>query len=201
MGNCSVKGVTDIKCSNSIRLMTDSGDIIELEGPKIVREVLNDFPGYGIFRQGRLSSPLLCHQQLFSNRFYYLLPLGKEMLAPGTKASTYLNDGCANVPEPVRMSSSSAALDVVTNLTNGSALEVLPPPQKGVWRVKLVIGTKQLEEILSGEDNTEALIETMRMAASSANVTPRRIKGSRGVNWKILSNFFKVPVDYEKKVR
>jgi hypothetical protein len=88
------------------------------------------------------------------------------------------------------MSSSTAAMDYVDDLATGPVLEVLPALGDGVWRVKLVIGTKQLEEILSEQVNTEALIEKMRMAASSANLTPRRSKSS----WKpALSNVFRVP--------
>ncbi|KAA8520967.1 hypothetical protein F0562_011640 [Nyssa sinensis] len=172
MGNCSHKAVTDAKAPNSIRIVTDSGGILELEGPKLVGEVLSDFPGYGIFGQRRLSSPLFDHQQLVSNQFYYLLPLGEEMSTRGAE-----DHAAAKVTEPMRMSS-SPALDLVTNV---STLEVLPQQRKGVWRVKLVMETKQLEEILSEQKNTEALIEKMRMAASSANVTPKRVKSSRAV--------------------
>lgn len=50
------------------------------------------------------------------------------------------------------------------------------PPKDGVWRVKLVIDPKDLEEIMSKQVNIEALIEQMRVAAIS---TPRREKGSR----------------------
>jgi len=59
----------------------------------------------------------------------------------------------------------SAACDYVDNLSHGSALEVLPKAKNGVWRVKLLIDPRQLEEILSKQVNTEALIEKMRMAA------------------------------------
>ncbi|XP_050230080.1 uncharacterized protein LOC126679170 [Mercurialis annua] len=84
----------------------------------------------------------------------------------------------------------------------GPAMEVLRSKQSdGVWKVKLVISSKQLEEILSEQGNTEALIEKMRMAAaSSATIAPRKSKSSWGVPWKhsILSNVFKVsPIDHQ----
>ncbi|CAL5437773.1 unnamed protein product [Camellia sinensis] len=188
MGNCTLKGVAAAAAAppnSSIRIMTDSGEIIEFKAPKIVGEVLNDFPGYGIFGSSHVSSPLLNHEKLHFEKFYYLFPLGeKDTLAQHNES--------VKEAEPVRMSTSAAAV------------EVLPPPQKGVWRVKLVIDTKQLEEILSEEVNTEALIEQMRLAASSASVTPKRTKinwGQWGVNLKpILTNVFKGSIDQQSRV-
>ncbi|PPS08143.1 hypothetical protein GOBAR_AA12498 [Gossypium barbadense] len=72
---------------------------------------------------------------------------------------------------------SMAAADFVENLSSGSAMEVLPWKKNGVWKVKLVINSSRLEDILSEQVNTEALIEKMRMAAATA--TPKRSKGSR----------------------
>ncbi|GMP96704.1 hypothetical protein CsSME_00045229 [Camellia sinensis var. sinensis] len=180
MGNCSAKGVAVAECPNpnSIRIMTDSGSIIEFEGPKFVGEVISGFPGYGIFGQGHISSRLLDHEQLRGGRFYYLLPLGETTLAHHREEARGLNKESVRTAHP---------LDVITNMKNGLAVEVLPPPQKGVWRVKLVIDTKQLEEILSEEVNTEALIEQMRLAATSSSVTPKRTKigcGQGGVSRK-----------------
>lgn len=189
MGNCSQKGITVTeKHPNLIRIMMDSGRILELEGPKFAREVIDDFPGYGIFGQGHMAHPLLDLEQLIDGQFYYLLPLGKprELSSVGT----------VNEAEPVRMSSSKAMELVTKNLTNGSGVEVLAPPRKGVWKVKLVIGTKQLEEILSEQLNTEALIEQMRMAVKAS--TPR--KSNWGGNLRpILSNVFKMSIDQQSK--
>ena len=82
-----------------------------------------------------------------------------------------------SVVKPAKMSS-YAASDFFDNLANGSALEVIPTVGDGVWRVKLMIDTKKLEEILSEQVNTEALIEKMRMVASSASLTPKRTKSA-----------------------
>ncbi|KAL3499003.1 hypothetical protein ACH5RR_041735 [Cinchona calisaya] len=198
MGNCSLKGVTDTaKGFNFIRIMTDSGEILKLKGPKLVGEVIQDFPGYRIYGKGHISSPLFDHEELLGGQFYYLLPFIEE------KSKTKLHCEDANEKEPVRKSS-AAALELVSGLANGSALEVLPPPQKGVWRVKLAITPKQLEEILAEEVNTEALIEQMRLAAaaSSTCATPRRTKSSWGLMWKpILANVLKVPTDQEDEVQ
>ncbi|KAE9451866.1 hypothetical protein C3L33_16234, partial [Rhododendron williamsianum] len=157
MGNCSLKGIVEAEdLKYSIRVMTDSGDIVEFEGPKSVKEVLNDYPGHGIYQKSRMSSALNDHELLRGGQSYYLLPL----------------------VENGRMGAAAA--------------------RKGVWRVKLVIDTKQLEEILSQEVNMEALIEQMRLAASSASdsAAPRRGKmiswGQWGGNWKpMVANLFK----------
>lgn len=203
MGNCSLKGVTDTaKGFNFIRIMTDSGEILKLKGPKFVGEVLHDFPGYKIYGKGQLSSPLFDHEELLGGQFYYLLPLGEEKASQvgDEHPTTHSESADGNEREPVRMS--SAALELVTSLANGSALEVIAPPQKGVWRVKLAITPRQLEELLAEEVNTEALIEQMRMAAAtSASATPRRTKSSWGLMCKpILANVLKVPMDRAEEV-
>ncbi|KAK1382315.1 hypothetical protein POM88_020050 [Heracleum sosnowskyi] len=300
MGNCSIKsGVIEKNQLRFIKIVMDSGKILELEGSKLVHEVVKDYPGYGIFKKNSVSSsPLLDEEKLLCSHIYYLLPVGelqkkalqsddlvKELSAEmslnevkegdstddrlkdlstkkglnevkegdstddrlkdlSTKKSLNkvklaekgqireddhikevsvrkrlnqiklldkgqiakddnLKDISAKVSlslnevEPVRMS--SAASDIVTSLANGSGLEVLPPPQKGIWRVKLVINTKQLEEIFSEDVNTEALIEQMRMAAASGHVTPRRARRYLGLILKpILCNVFRAANDRQQ---
>lgn len=185
MGNCTHKGVAANR--SSIRILMDSGCVMELQGLKIVRDVLGDFPGYGIFRKGNLSSPLADDIRLLGGHFYYLLPLGKAKMFCNTKGGKELRD--MEATKGPRRVSSGAASDLVANLANGSSLQVLPSLGNGVWRVKLAIDTKQLEEILSEEVNVEALIERMRMVASSTSLTPKRARSSRGMSWKpTLSN-------------
>ncbi|KAL4301764.1 hypothetical protein GQ457_10G023890 [Hibiscus cannabinus] len=158
MGNSSLRRVNG-DCRNSIRILTDAGEIIDVKGPKLAREILNDFPGYVICRKGGASMfPLNEDEWLVYGGFYYLLPLEKVGIAGGAPTL------------------SSSAAGFVGNL---SAMEVLPWKKNGVWKVKLVIDSHQLEDILSEQVNTEALIEKMRTAAaSSATVTPKRSKGA-----------------------
>ncbi|KAK9079908.1 hypothetical protein SSX86_001582 [Deinandra increscens subsp. villosa] len=170
MGNCAFKGFDP--CLDPVRVMTPSGHVLEFSSPKLVSEVVNDFPKHGLFKKDKLLSPLDHRELLLGGQFYYLFPLALEERSVPEPVGL---SGAAEV-EPERMSTSAVALQVVTkNLSDGSGFEVLPPPRKGVWKVKLVINTKQLEEILSEEVNTEALIEQMRVAAtSSMKVVPRR---------------------------
>ncbi|KAK6935544.1 PADRE domain [Dillenia turbinata] len=183
MGNCSLKGDTTNTTKRGpelIRIVTDSGQVIELQGPKIVGDVLNNFPGYAIFLRGQMSSPLSKHEELLNGKFYYMLP---KTLKPVREEVV---DECFDQAEHPFRASSVEESDLVTNLTSGSAVEVLPSSGNGVWKVKLVIGTKELEDILSGQDNAEALIEQMRMAATSAtnSLSIKSIKSSWGVSRK-----------------
>ncbi|GKC36342.1 dihydroxy-acid dehydratase [Tanacetum coccineum] len=189
MGNCSYKGFDT--CLDPIRVMTPSGQVLEFNSAKPVSVVLQNFPGHGVFRRDQLLSPLDHRELLVGGRLYYLFPLAEDEKDQNMKENVSSGlepvkiSGVAEV-EPVRMSTSAVALQLVTkNLSDGSGFEVLPAPRKGVWKVKLVINTKQLEDILSEEVNTEALIEQMRIAAaSSMTVGPRRSKGYWGLNLK-----------------
>lgn len=188
MGNCSVKGVTG-DCPNDIRIFTDSDRIIGLKGPKLAKDVLDGYPGYGIFRQGNASSPLSSYEYLIGGQFYYLLPLQEMPMPVGVsrKQRTRFLDGF----ESPKISYAAPLVDLEGAEENGPAVKVLPSQGDGVWKVKLVINPKQLEEILSEQGNTEALIEKMRMAASSATLEPRRSKSSWGLAWKpCLSSVF-----------
>ncbi|GLT90747.1 hypothetical protein SLE2022_086650 [Rubroshorea leprosula] len=197
MGNCSLKGVpgpVDLT-GGSIRVLTDKGKILEFRSPTLVGDIVRGYPGYGIFRRGHASLPLPKDECLI-NGFYYLLHLQKSSGATGSGADKQGMKMPDEVDwmrqiEPPKMSSA----DFVDNLATGSALEVLPSQKNGVWRVKLVINTKQLEEILSEQVNTEALIEKMRMAATTSGLTPRRTRNSNSwvVGWK--PTLFKAPTD------
>ncbi|PIN20147.1 hypothetical protein CDL12_07163 [Handroanthus impetiginosus] len=75
----------------------------------------------------------------------------------------------------------------INSRRNLHGVEVLSAPRGGgVWKVKLVIDPKDLEQILSEEVNTEALIEQMRVAA--ANSTPKRGK-SYGTHSSLMCSF------------
>lgn len=176
MGNCSVKGMA-VDCEKPIRILTDSGNIINFHGPKQVHQILNNYPPgvYGVFRSPNLSSPLPISEPLHAGKSYFLLPLSR----PADEVQT--GDGRPEAAE---------------DLGTGSGLEVLPAGGNGVWRVKLVIDTKQLEEILAEEGNTEALIERMRAAAATAAAVQSPRRGKIG-GWKpTWGNWFKLfPID------
>ncbi|KAK7399091.1 hypothetical protein VNO78_10266 [Psophocarpus tetragonolobus] len=183
MGNCSMKGTTG-ECHHSIRVMCDSGAILQFKAPKTVDQVLQHYPGYGIFRQGHASAPLPDHESLSYGLFYYLLPLKQVQV---DKKSCRDNVGVSEQVEGPQRSEEvckSAACDYAENLSNGSVLEVLPTAKNGVWKVKLVIDPRKLEEILSEQVNTEALIEKMRMAATACATTSPSRRSPTISTWK-----------------
>ncbi|CAN8246546.1 unnamed protein product [Cochlearia groenlandica] len=53
----------------------------------------------------------------------------------------------------------------------GPKIQVSPQRRNGVWKAKVVIGRKQLEEILAVEGNTHALIDQLRFAAAEASAS------------------------------
>ncbi|KAH1256729.1 Amino-acid permease BAT1 [Glycine max] len=158
MGNCSMKGTTG-ECHHSIRVMCDSGAFLQLKAPKTVAQVLQHYPGYGIFRQGHASAPLPEQQKddvvpMLRNRISESKspPLPSFSLQPYRSSIDMLNkvltrmiqvehqkSCCDKVQQVVQRSEEmckSSACHYVENLSNGSALEVLPTAKNGVWRVK-----------------------------------------------------------------
>ncbi|KAG9448239.1 hypothetical protein H6P81_014367 [Aristolochia fimbriata] len=171
MGNC----LANEAGPDVVRIMTDSGGIMELESPVNVQTVVSDFPGYGIFRRGNVGSPLPHHEKLLSGHLYYLLPVPKEKTAPATEKEKETETETETETEaeaeqvqvaPVRLST--------TEPSDLQSMEVLPSPGKGVWRVKMVIRRDELADILSEQGNTEALIERLRLAATSSEAQRKR---------------------------
>ncbi|XP_074315636.1 uncharacterized protein LOC141651840 [Silene latifolia] len=132
--------------------MTDTGRVIEIKGPKIVREVLDDFPGYGLYQRGKLSLPLFEDEVLHVGQVYYLLPFGASN---------------GNVESTMVPYSGSLILRKGERSSSGD----------GFWKVKMAIDSKELEEMLS--QNAEDLIQMMRSAAQSTDKLPERKFGRR----------------------
>ncbi|KAL0684365.1 hypothetical protein Bca4012_051213 [Brassica carinata] len=61
----------------------------------------------------------------------------------------------------------------------GATIQVSPQRRNGVWKAKVVIGSKQLGEILAVEGNTHALIDQLRIAAAEASAS--EIVGGKSV--------------------
>ncbi|MED6145882.1 hypothetical protein PIB30_029367 [Stylosanthes scabra] len=216
MGNCSIKGTTG-ECHHTIRILSDTGAILHFKAPITVAQVLEQYPGYGVFLRGHASTPLQLHDTLAYGIFYYLLPLKEEKTPvedqlPSNGVSAQAEgqgllqwsdvqdsrEESDDAEQPNKSPHAEGACDYVQNLSHGSALEVLPSAMNGVWRVKLVIDTKQLEEILSEQVNTEALIEKMRMAATSSPTRSRTVSTWR-LGWKpTLFNTLLAPVSRAK---
>jgi len=136
----------------------------------MARDVLDVFPGYGIYQKDKFSLPLFEDEVLCNGQIYYLLPFGvSKRVSAATRTAS---------------SNGSASFRRDQN----SALEVLPSRGNGVWRVKMAIDSKDLEEMLSPE-NAEALIEMMRSAAKSSSPTRRSFGWRRSSNAVISCGF------------
>ncbi|KAH6767312.1 hypothetical protein C2S52_018295 [Perilla frutescens var. hirtella] len=161
MGNCILKGFGVVE--EMVKVVTPNGGVMELYAPITAESVTNEFPGYAIFlTPHRLSPPLLHSEKLTAgDQYYYLLPIHKTGTAKDGGGNPR---GAAETPTPYRMS-----VDNQGKTRKQSEAEVLPRYNgSGVWKVRLVIGTDQLSEILSQEARTEALIESVRTAAKCA---------------------------------
>ncbi|KAJ0243147.1 hypothetical protein HA466_0203710 [Hirschfeldia incana] len=62
----------------------------------------------------------------------------------------------------------------------GGTIQVSPQRRNGVWKAKVVMGSKQLEDILAVEGSTHALIDQLRIAAAEASAS--EIVGGRSLS-------------------
>ncbi|XP_073030774.1 uncharacterized protein [Primulina eburnea] len=157
MGNCICKGL-GVDVEEMVKVVTSSGGVMELYSPITAECITNEFPGHGVFPSPHhVSPPLLHSEQLRGGRYYYLLPLHCEAIST--------SGGAASIKTPYRMSVD----DVGVVKRRSSEAEVFSRFKSGgVWKVRLVISTDQLSEILSQEAMTEELIENMRSAVKCA---------------------------------
>ncbi|CAH8356319.1 unnamed protein product [Eruca vesicaria subsp. sativa] len=62
----------------------------------------------------------------------------------------------------------------------GPKIQVSPQRRNRVWKAKVLIGSKQLEDILADDGNTHALIDQLRIAAAEASAS--EIVGGRNLS-------------------
>ncbi|KAL0296424.1 UNVERIFIED_CONTAM: hypothetical protein Sradi_6694500 [Sesamum radiatum] len=144
MGNCLFVGGMGDGRQSVIRVATSNGGVVEFHAPLTVESITDEFPGHGIFRSHDLFwTPLPHSQELLVGESYCLLPLMDH--TNGGLTSAHL--GWKRLPED-------------------------QPGQgrSGFWKVKLVIRTEQLLEILSEEGKTEELIESVRTVSKCGSM-------------------------------
>ncbi|KZV16362.1 hypothetical protein F511_12252 [Dorcoceras hygrometricum] len=142
-----------------VKVVTSSGGVMELYSPITAECITNEFPGHGVFRSPHHVSPPLFHnEQLRGGRCYYLLPLhGDAISARGAAAVSFKAPYRMSVDDVGVVKRKSSEAEVFSRFKSG-----------GVWKVRLVISTEQLSEILSQEARTEELIEDVRTAVKCA---------------------------------
>ncbi|XP_073020987.1 uncharacterized protein [Primulina eburnea] len=166
MGNCLIGGMGDGDKSAVIKVTTLNGGIMEFHAPVTAESITDEFPGHGIFPSHDLFWKPLPHSQLLTaGESYHLLPLLDNIVTSGSTGSKAARLGHVrsnSAPDqpgaavaPYRMSFHSPV-----GLSKKSA--VSRAAARGFWKVKLVISPGQLMEILSEEEKTEELIESVR---------------------------------------
>ncbi|KAL0409193.1 UNVERIFIED_CONTAM: hypothetical protein Sradi_1853700 [Sesamum radiatum] len=170
MGNCLFVGGMGDAHQSVIRVATSNGGVMEFHAPVTVESITDEFPGHGIFRSHDLFwTPLPHSQELLVGESYRLLPLMD--LTNGGLTPARLGCVRSNSTAPQRM----AAPQYRMSFDSRGLEKRLPEDQagqgrRGFWKVKVVIRTEQLLEILSEEGKTEELIESVRTVAKCGSV-------------------------------
>ncbi|KAM7256133.1 hypothetical protein ACFE04_011874 [Oxalis oulophora] len=181
MGNCLFGNFGDSESEEAmIKVINNNGGIMEFSPPITAGFITNEFPGYAIFPSHDLFwKPLFDDENLLPGKSYHLLPLNhlqQHLIRPAAS-----DDGGHT------RSSSSSSSSLVTaayrmsfdyhpqgeGVLKRSYIQVFSSRfmnksgirKKGYWKVKLVISPEQLLEILSQENRTEELIESVRTVA------------------------------------
>lgn len=182
MGNCVFTGgFGKVEEEMVIRVVTSSGGIMELFAPITAECITNEFPRHSIYRTPDcFSQPLLHNEDLHAGQLYYLLPCtnsfakqndpNRENEDVGRKSNNN-NSNYKSTSSSMNNTAYRVSFDQQRMLKRCDGAEVLPRynNSSGVWKVKLVISTEQLAEILAQEAQTEALIESVRTVAKCGN--------------------------------
>lgn len=176
MGNCLFGGLGEVG-GEVIKVVTSNGGVMEFYAPLTVESITNEFPGHGIFRNHDLFwKPLPLHDELLAGESYYLLPLdvasdggggrsllGGQIVRQGhIRSNSLATSSSSEVAAPYRMSFDNQRM---LKRSYTEAFSRSYGGNTGFWKVKLVISTEQLLEILSQDGPTQELIESVRTVA------------------------------------
>ncbi|GJU49770.1 hypothetical protein Tco_1219325 [Tanacetum coccineum] len=114
--------------------MTPSGQLLEFNSAKPVSDVLQNFPGNGVFRRDQLLSPLDHSELLIGGGLYYLFPLASD------EKDRNMKEKASSGLEPVRVSSvaegepevNTEALIEQMRIAAASSMTVGPRQSKGL---------------------------------------------------------------------
>lgn len=145
--------VSKAERASMIKVVTTTGGIMELYAPITAEQITSEFPNHGLFLSPNPTHPPLVHNDSLSpGHLYYLLPLSHNSPMSNSILST-----------PYRMS-----VDVGPKVVYKNHLDSDFVPRyngTGVWKVRLVINPEHLSEILSQDNKTQQLIESVRTVA------------------------------------
>ncbi|KAE8725340.1 NAC domain-containing protein 12-like [Hibiscus syriacus] len=176
MGNCLFGGFEEEVADGLIEVITSNGGIMEFSAPISAGNIVDGFCGNAIFRSNDLLCKPICHhEELLPGKSYYLLPLNSKGNSPSDGDNNIVREGHVrsksdNVPSSV-ISPYRLSCDVQGSLKRSytDILSRYNNDGRGFWKVKLVIGTEQLLDILSQEARTQELMENVRTVAKCGN--------------------------------
>ncbi|GMH29868.1 hypothetical protein Nepgr_031711 [Nepenthes gracilis] len=164
MGNCLFGGAAG-GGEPLVKVVTSNGGIMEFEPPISAGCIIEEFSGHSIYRgDDLLWKPLGPQELLHAGETYYLLPSGR---AGGwgrhvRSKSTPMTSLPMVATAPYRMSGVQRhSLRRSYSKSDNDSISM----GGGVWKVKLVISSDQLIEILSEATLTQELIESVRAVA------------------------------------
>ncbi|XP_047951054.1 uncharacterized protein LOC125196535 [Salvia hispanica] len=165
MGNCLFGGMGDgVGGGEVIKVTNANGGVMEFHAPVTVESITDEFPGHAIFRsQDLFWKPLPHSDVLAAGESYHLLPLLESSGSGGRKAR--VGHVRSNSAPPQQVGSAQYRMSVDSRGLGKRTAEEAGAAARGFWKVKLVISTEQLLEILAEEGKTEELIESVRTVA------------------------------------
>ncbi|XP_039054260.1 uncharacterized protein LOC120196540 [Hibiscus syriacus] len=147
MGNCVIVGLGE--ANEVIRVITSNGGVMEFSSTITAGSITSEFQGQAIFRSNDiLGKPVFHHEQLLPGN-----------CRPPRQVHQHHHVRSNSIPAslvvPYRMTCNYQPTLKRSHTDVFSRYDHHP----GVWKVKLVITTEQLLEILSQEARTQELIE------------------------------------------
>ncbi|KAF8093552.1 hypothetical protein N665_0383s0177 [Sinapis alba] len=194
MGNCLFGGLGDNMEDLPIKVIKPDGGVVEFFSPVTAGSVSLKFSGHhAIFAAfDLLCKPLPHHQYLVPGQSYYLLPSDELKTFVG---NCHVRSNSESLPmiTPYGMSldynynrmvlkrsyTNVFSRNIYTRTRHKEKKSRKSMRNKGdIWKVKLVINTEELLQILSEEGRTNELIETVRAVAKCENVAGSSITSS-----------------------
>lgn len=200
MGNCLFGGLGDEE-DFLIKVIKSDGGVLEFYSPITAGSVSDEFSGHSIFSAlDLLWKPLPLHHNLVPGQSYYLLPtIVSDDELKTFVGNCHVRSNSESLPAitPYRMS-----LDYNHRVLKRSYTDVFSRnistrtrhkekktrrSKGGIWKVKLVINTEELLQILSEDGRTNELIESVRAAAKGEKVVASSIITSGSLSENDLS--------------
>ncbi|XP_023644024.1 uncharacterized protein LOC17895097 [Capsella rubella] len=179
MGNCLFGGLGDEE-DLLIKVIKSDGGVLEFYSPVTAGSVSHEFSDHALFSSlDLLWEPLPNHHLLVPGQSYYLFPniVSDELKTFAGSCHVRSNSESFSAMTPYRMSLDynhrvlkRSYTDVFSrnNYTRTRQKEKRPTRRRrtsskgGIWKVRLVINTEELLQILSEDGRTNELIESVR---------------------------------------